>query len=122
MWKLVILVVANFVLWSALVLRLFGVNTGRVAVIAVIVVSAFGISFASGLYSSRIIHGVVTAESTIGRLGDSLSYEPAFDAPLYSGVEFTVKQRRVGWILAGLPNDELVWIEEADCGLIEEDL
>lgn len=119
-WKVLILLTANFVLWASLILKRFGRPAGRTAVAALIVFVIMGASFISDLRNSKVMHGVVTAESTIGRLGDSRSYEAAFDAPLYEGLEFTVSQRRVGWILAELPNGELVWIEEADCGIIEE--
>ncbi|MBI9106454.1 MAG: tetratricopeptide repeat protein [Spirochaetales bacterium] len=120
MWKMIILIAANLVFWSSLITSRLGRAFIKTAVVSLIIALAMGGSFFIDIRSSKIMHGVVTKDSTIGRLGDSRSYESAFDAPLYQGVEFAVKQRRVGWILAELPNEELVWLEEADCGIVEE--
>jgi len=77
-------------------------------------------SFAIDWQNSKSIHGVVTAASSIGRMGDSRSYQASFETPLYQGVEFTLEERRVGWIFARLPNGDSTWIEEQDCSIIEE--
>ncbi len=119
LWKIAIVIAANLVFWSALFLKRFGRQSVGLAAAVLVIALVFGASFIVELISSDELHGVVTAESTIGRLGDSRSYEAAFEAPLYQGVEFTVEQQRVGWILARLPNDELVWLEESDCGIVE---
>ena len=120
LWKIIILISANLVFWTALVLKLFGRKTAGTAVIAFIAGAVLAVSAAVDYNNSHVLHGVVTSDSTIGRLGDSRSYEPAFDTALYEGVEFTVMQRRVGWLLAELPNGQQAWLEESDCGIVEE--
>ena len=119
-WKVIILLAANAVFWGALILGRFGRPLRGTAIAALVISIVIIASSVIDLRSMDELHGVVIAESTIGRLGDSRSYESAFDAPLYQGVEFDVEQRRVGWILAELPNGELVWLEESDCGIVEE--
>lgn len=121
LWKAIIIIAANIVFWLALIIGRFGRNFGKTAVISLIVVLIMSGSFVIDFRSSNVIHGVITSESTIGRLGDSQSYEPAFDEPLYQGVEFIIEQKRVGWILAELPNGEQLWLEESDCGIVEEE-
>ena len=63
---------------------------------------------------------VSIAESSIGRMGDSINFEASFDTDLFQGVEFTVVERRVGWILAKLNNGDITWIEEKDCRIVED--
>lgn len=118
--KTIILIIANLIFWSSLIFMRFGRQLRRILLVSCIIGLLMGGSVFMDWRNSKIIHGVVLAESTIGRMGDSRSYEPAFDAPLYQGVEFTVDQRRVGWILAEMPNGESVWLEEVDCGIIED--
>lgn len=118
-WKIFILIAVNIIFWLALILNRFGRKFVNTTVIFLIIAVAMICSLGIDLRSSKIKHGVITAESTIGRLGDSRSYEPAFDAPLYEGVEFTVEQKRPGWIFAELPDGEQLWLEEADCEIIE---
>lgn len=114
-----VLILANMIFWGTLILSRFGRRMPRAAVAAAVMIAAFSASLLIDIRNTEIQHGVITAESTIGRLGDSRSYESAFDTPLYEGVEFTIKQKRVGWLLAELPNGEVVWIEEKDCGIVE---
>ncbi|MDC7227341.1 MAG: hypothetical protein PQJ61_11320 [Spirochaetales bacterium] len=119
-WKTIVLISANLIFWTAFILQQIGLRLRNTLIIPLIILIAFGVSLGFDIRSSEIEYGVITADSTIGRLGDSLSYESAFDAPLYEGVEFKIKQRRVGWILAELPDGALVWFEEDDCGIVEE--
>ncbi len=119
LWKFIVLIAANLLFWSTLVLGRFGRSVWKAAVLSAIITVMIGGSLYLDTRSLKELHGVVVSDSTIGRLGDSRSYEPAFDAPLYDGVEFTVRQRRVGWILAELTDGGLVWLEEQDCGIIE---
>ena len=119
-WKIIGLVVINIIFWGSLIFRFFGFKLTKLSVISLAIVLIISASVIVDMRESKTLHGVVTAESTIGRLGDSRSYEAAFDEPLYEGVEFTIVQRRVGWLLAELPDESMVWLEEDDCGIIEE--
>ena len=53
-------------------------------------------------------------------MGDSINYEASFETSLFQGVEFTIIERRVGWILAKLDNGDITWLEEKDCEVVEE--
>ncbi len=118
--KIIIMIIANLTIWLLFGLRLFGRRLPALTAAAVIVFIVFGISGYLDFKESRKRHGVITAESTEGRLGDSRSYESVFDTPLYEGAEFTVVQKRPGWILAQFINGEKAWIEDNTCELIEE--
>jgi len=119
MWKAVLLIAANFIFWGMLIMKRLGRPFLWMAVL-----SAFlGLLMAGSLYlelrESNTLYGVITSDSTIGRMGDSRSYESSYDLPLYQGVEIRIEQQRAGWILAELPNGELTWLEEKDCSVIE---
>ena len=111
---------ANILFFLFLALMIVGRRTGRLSAAALIAVLVFGTSFFFDYAESKQLHGVIVAEETVGRLGDSRSYEAAFDSPLFEGLEFRVKQQRVGWLLAELPGGGLVWLPEAACGLVEK--
>ena len=117
--KVLILIISNLLFWGALVLRRLGRPVLKMSAVPAIIGLLLSASLFVDWQSSNVFHGVVTATSTIGRTGDSRSYESSFDAPLYQGVEFEIQQQRVGWILAELPNGELCWLEEKDCSVIE---
>ena len=118
--KTAALIIFNLLFWGALILARLGRPVRGLAVAAVILLVITAASVFIDVRNADVQHGVVTAESTIGRLGDSRSYESAFDAPLFQGVEFTIKQKRVGWLLAELPTGGLVWLEESACEIIED--
>jgi tetratricopeptide (TPR) repeat protein len=119
-WKIVLLIAANLCFWSALIFRRFGKSIGYFILIPLFIGILLAGSFVIDWQNSKNIHGVVTAESSIGRMGDSRSYQASFEVPLYQGVEFTIEERRVGWILARLPNGDTTWIEDQECTIIEE--
>jgi len=55
-------------------------------------------------------HGVVVAEGAVARKGNAESFAPAFTEPLPEGTEFTVLDRRDGWLLIRLPNGPEGWV------------
>jgi tetratricopeptide (TPR) repeat protein len=57
-------------------------------------------------------HGVVTVAKVTARKGNSTSYQPALTAPLEEGTEFTVVDRRGGWLLVRLPAGQEGWVED----------
>jgi len=119
-WKLALIIISNLFFWTALIFRRFGKSIGYLILIPAFIGILMASSFAVDWQNSKSIHGVVTAASSIGRMGDSRSYQASFETPLYQGVEFTLEERRVGWIFARLPNGDSTWIEEQDCSIIEE--
>ena len=119
-WKLWSLLFTNLLFWSTLILFRFRKGPYTFSV----VIGIFGIllmtSLVFDLQNISTDHGVVIAESTTGRMGDSINFEASFDTALFQGLEFTVMERRVGWVLAKLNNGDITWIEEKDCRIIEE--
>ena len=59
------------------------------------------------------------ADEVIVRKGNSTSYEPQFNQPLYEGVEFTLIERRGDWLRIELPDGNSGWISADQAELIE---
>ena len=118
--KVLLFLLLNLLFWGGLSLRLFGRSTVRIALAAGVLCLVVVTSAAADIRTGRMLHGVVTAAETTGRRGDSRSYESSFSEPLSSGVEFTVKERRLGWIFAEFSDGSSSWLEEKDCAFVEE--
>jgi tetratricopeptide (TPR) repeat protein len=119
-WKIWSFVVVNLGFWASLIALRFRKSSALPTILAGIIAVLLLTSLAINWQGMSEEHGVTIADSTIGRMGDSVNYEPSFETPLFQGVEFTVEERRVGWILARLPNRDITWIEEKDCAIVEE--
>ncbi len=82
--------------------------------IAWIFVALMLLAIASAAYDwhrfDRTEYGVVIAEQTIPRKGNSTQYEPAFTDPVLQRTEFTVRDKRGQWIRAEFPGGETGWI------------
>ncbi len=120
LWKLLSFIVINIFFWSSLIFLRFKKGTVTPAFISGFFILLLAVSLTFEFRSSSVKHGVITANESTGRMGDSINFEASFDTPLFQGLEFTVKERRVGWILAELKNGDITWIEEKDCGIVEE--
>ena len=59
-------------------------------------------------------HGVVIADQTEARKGNSETYEPAFTNPLTAGAEFVVREQRDNWLLAEFDDLATGWLSERD--------
>ncbi len=57
-------------------------------------------------------HGVVVADKTVARKGNSTNYEPAFTEPLYEGTEFVVLEQRHDWLLIRLGPSAEGWVPQ----------
>lgn len=119
-WKIALIIISNVCFWTELIFRRFGKSIGYLILIPAFTGILTAGSFAVDWQNSKNIHGVITAASSIGRMGDSRSYQASYETPLYQGVEFTIEERRVGWIFARLSNGDSTWIEEQDCAVVEE--
>ena len=118
--KTTIFIILNFIFWALLTLK----RLGKKVFYSPIIIGLFGLVIGfSAIVDMRALsksHGVIVSGYSIGRMGDSKSYEESFAVPLYEGVEFTVVERRIGWVMIKLPDDSITWIEESDCKFIEE--
>jgi hypothetical protein len=54
--------------------------------------------------------GVLMADDVIVRKGNGAGFEPVFDQPLHSGVEFTILEQRGDWWYIRLANGDEGWI------------
>ena len=70
------------------------------------------------IYEHKYKEGVIVAEETFGRKGNSRSYEPSFKEPLHAGTEFVVIEQRENWLEISLQNGLTTWIPESDAELL----
>ncbi len=54
--------------------------------------------------------GIIVAEAVTGRTGDSFAFDPAFERPLHSGVEFTLLEKRPGWLHIMIYSRAACWV------------
>ena len=81
---------------------------------AVIAILAIGSAGYDWYRFDRMEYGVVSAEQTIPRKGNSPQYEPAFTEPVAQRVEFIVRDKRGQWIEAEFAGGETGWIPLSD--------
>ena len=62
----------------------------------------------------RMEYGVVLADYTVARKGNSPHYDPAFTEPVPQRTEFTVRDKRGQWVLARFAGGESGWISSSD--------
>lgn len=119
-WKLWSFIFFNTVFWAFLIFRRFSKGPYFINFVSAGFVFVLLLSLIFDWQSLSTEHGVIIAESSTGRMGDSINYESSFETSLYQGLEFTIEERRVGWILARLNNGDITWLEEKDCEVVEE--
>ncbi|MEZ5323749.1 MAG: tetratricopeptide repeat protein [Verrucomicrobiales bacterium] len=68
--------------------------------------------------SAKNRNGVIIAESTIARKGDSTSYEPSFQDPLHAGTEFRLLEDRGTWLNIALADGRQCWLTSQDVELV----
>jgi tetratricopeptide (TPR) repeat protein len=62
--------------------------------------------------------GVIIAPEIVARQGDGRNYQAAFAAPLTSGTEFVLRQKRGYWLQIELADGRLCWIPTRSAELI----
>ena len=67
---------------------------------------------------TRMVCGVITAEEVVARQGDGQNCPASFKAPLHSGTEFDLLERRPGWFHIMLFDGSEGWIPETGAELI----
>jgi tetratricopeptide (TPR) repeat protein len=66
--------------------------------------------------------GVIISPEVVARKGDSETYEKSFKAPLHSGTEFILIEKRGSWYNIELPDSRRCWVPSADVELVMPDL
>jgi tetratricopeptide (TPR) repeat protein len=79
------------------------------AVVTAIVLAAMAASLAVEQVGRRA-EGVIVAKETVARQGDGENYPEAFKEPLHAGTEFTVMEKRPGWIRLELADSSRAWV------------
>jgi len=67
---------------------------------------------------SQTVAGVIVADDTVVRKGNSAGYEPQFEQLLHEGVEFTLIESRGQWLRIELPDGNTGWIRADRAELI----
>ncbi|MHC5114028.1 MAG: hypothetical protein ACYTGP_06320 [Planctomycetota bacterium] len=62
--------------------------------------------------------GVILVDDVVARKGNGDGFEPRFEEPLHQGVEFTVLERRPGWLRIELPDRKTGWVREDQAALV----
>ena len=114
-----VILLASLLLWGSLTISLFQKEKKPIITLPIICMVLFTAVVLSFIPESIEPSGVITAESTIGRNGDSVGYEPTFSEPLYEGLEFIVRESRAGWYLVELQSGDITWLESSSCELIQ---
>ena len=68
--------------------------------------------------AERAAFGVITADQTVARQGDSETYPESYAEPLHSGTEFKLLEKRQGWLKVELGNGDTTWVHANDVELI----
>lgn len=105
----------------AAALGLIGLFRRRTAIVrraALAFALAAGVMAVSAGYDwyriDHLRHGVVIAEQTIARKGNSASYQATFTEPLDEGAEFRVLEVRGSWLRVRFAGGEDAWIPELE--------
>ncbi len=104
---------AFVLLWSAAIVAVFH-RRGRVRTLIIsltVVCIVFLVSLIWEKASlTRNPAGVVITPEVVARKGDAETYQPSFTAPLYSGTEFDLLERRPDWWYIELEDGAKCWI------------
>jgi tetratricopeptide (TPR) repeat protein len=119
--KLIVFAISFGALWISAAARLLW-RTGwlKIAIAVSAVMSAvFLASLVIDAASlARTPEGVITAEETIGRMGDAETYQPSFKEPLHAGSEFRLLEKRPGWWRVELESGDRTWIPDGAAELV----
>jgi tetratricopeptide (TPR) repeat protein len=119
--KLIIFAISFGVLWvsaAARLFRRFGWLKIAIAVSAVASAVFLASLMVDATSLARTPEGVITAEETIGRMGDADTYQPSFKEPLHAGSEFRLIEKRPGWWRIELESGDRTWIPEGAAELV----
>jgi len=119
--KLLVFAISFGALWISAAARLL-LKAGWLKIAIVVSAVASAVFLASLVVDSASIartpEGVITAEETIGRMGDADTYQPSFKEPLHAGSEFRLVEKRPGWWRIELENGDRTWIPDGAAELV----
>lgn len=104
---------AFVLLWGAVIVAVFHrrgwVRTLIISLTVVCVVFLISLIWEK-VSLTRNPAGIVTVPEVVARKGDAETYQPSFTAPLYSGTEFGLLERRPDWWYIELEDGARCWI------------
>jgi tetratricopeptide (TPR) repeat protein len=119
--KLIIFAISFGALWVSAAARLFS-RMGWLKIVLAAAAVVSGVFLASLIVDSaslaRSPEGVITAQETIGRMGDADTYQPSFKEPLHAGSEFRLLEKRPGWWHIELESGDRTWIPDGSGELV----
>jgi tetratricopeptide (TPR) repeat protein len=119
--KLVVFAISFGALWISAGARLL-LKSGWLKIAIAVSAVASAVFLASLVVDAanlaRTPEGVITAEETIGRMGDADTYQPSFKEPLHAGSEFRLLEKRPGWWRIELENGDRTWISDGAAELV----
>lgn len=119
--KLLVFAISFGALWLSAAARLL-LKAGWLKIAIAVSAVASAVFLASLVVDStslaRTPEGVITAEETIGRMGDADTYQPSFKEPLHAGSEFRLIEKRPGWWRVELENGDRTWIPDGAAELV----
>lgn len=88
---------------------------GIAAVLAVMLLASLIVEAGT---TGKVRNGVIIADSSIARKGDSESYEKSFQDPLHAGTEFELLEDRGNWLNIALADGRQCWLPSADVEMV----
>ena len=110
--------------WTAAVVAVFfrrGWLRNLMIALAAVCVIFLASLVAEKLSLGRNPAGVIVAPEVVARKGDGETYQPAFTAPLSSGTEFSLLERRPEWWYVELEDGARCWIPAGSGELVIQD-
>jgi tetratricopeptide (TPR) repeat protein len=99
----------------------FGRNallTAVTAVSVVLLVCFIGSLAVEGYSQAANLSGVIISPEVVAYQGDGQNYPPSFKAPLHTGTEFELVERRPGWFHIKLVDGSDGWIQQSAAEII----
>ena len=121
--RLVLLGISYVLFWIFAGVKIFSKRpyTNWVLTISLLFTLLFGTSLYIERHQSAIsLEGVILAPEVIARQGDAESYQPSFEDPLHTGVEFMLLEDRGAWWQIELPDGRSCWIPSRSGALVRK--
>lgn len=116
-----IAVIAFGLFWLLLLVRRFYQKLSRHYLVLTAIMA--GVFFSSLLYQAWEAYqnpaGVIIAQEVNAKQGDGNNYAPAFQQPLFSGMEFRLREKREQWWHIILPDERECWIPANAAQLVQ---
>lgn len=121
--RVIIFIIFFLGFWGSTIAKLFinrGILTFLMVLCSVVALLFGGSLVAENFDTTDQSKGVIIAEESVARKGDSATYQKSFQDPLHSGSEFTLIESRRGWYNIELDDGRSCWIKADTAGLLRD--